>query len=326
VRATPHDALWPGVPYAAYAAWDARRASVLKEARISAAHMRLASVRVEDDATAATELGIGVHCAILEPALFEQRYVRGLNRPRRGGVNVAAHAAFDLEQLTAGREVLSDREYEKCLRIRDALARQEWRGALLDGPGLVELSLLWTDDDSAVRCKARIDRVTLSYQRSGWPSPAPVVVDVKTAEDATPEGFRRAISRYSYHVQARLQLEGLAAHDPKTWLDPGTLEVRPEQYVWLVLEKAEPWEAALYSPSTEMLEEGGLRLRHALAVWADCERTGRWPGFSPEPLLLDLPAWERRAEQRERERWTGAPRLRHEERHTLDRRTPDDIF
>lgn len=288
--------------------------------------MRLASIRVEDDATAATELGIGVHCAILEPALFEQRYTRGLNRPRSGKLNIAAHAAFELEQLAAGREVLSDREYERCLRIRDALARQPWRGALLDGPGLVELSVLWTDDDSGVRCKARCDRLSLSYQRPDWPEPAPVVVDIKTSEDASPEGFRRSISRYGYHVQARLQLEGLAYHDPRTWLDPGTLEVRPEQYVWLVLEKAEPFEAALYSPSTEMLDEAGLRVRHALALWRECERSGHWPGFPGEPQLLDLPAWEVRAERRARERWNGPPRLRHDERDILERTPPDELM
>lgn len=285
MSATPaDDALLPDVPYAVYHAWDARRSSVLRHARTSAAHLRLAALKGEEDETPATELGIGVHCAILEPAAFEQRYSRGLAaRPRRGRVNMAAHAAFELEQFASGREVLPDAQYEKCLRIRDALVRQPWRGALLDGPGITELSVLWTDDDSGVRCKSRCDRVTLSYQHPSWPAPAPVIVELKSSRDATPDGFRHTLSKLSYHVQARMQLEALAYHDPRTWLDPGTLEVRPEQLIWLVLETEKPWEAALYSPSTEMLEEAGRRLRHALALWRDCESSGRWPGFPGEP-------------------------------------------
>jgi hypothetical protein len=29
----------------------------------------------------------------------------------------------------------------------------------------------------------------------------------------------------------------------------------------------------------------------ALAEYADCERTGIWPGYAPEIVMVDLPAW-----------------------------------
>lgn len=327
-ESTPPDALYPSVEYPRYAAWDARRSSVLRAALRSAAHLRLADLAEEHDPTKATELGVGVHCAILEPERFERRYVRALRRGKRSTrIDKAAAAAHALEQLADGREVLDDAQYDRCLAIRDALVRQPWRGALLDGPGVVELSALWSDDTTGVRCKTRADRVTLSYLRPGWSTPAPVVVELKSAEDASEEGFRRSIAKYAYHLQARMQLEGLGAHDSATWVDPGTLEPRPEQYVWLVLEKSAPYAAALYSPSSEMLEAAGMRLRHALALWAECTRSGHWPGYPGEPQLIDLPPWEYRRMDRppQRDRHVGEPRLRHEERDTLvPREEPPD--
>lgn len=321
------DGLFPGISYAEYATWDARRSHVLAQARTSAAHMRRASVEVERDPTRDFELGIAVHCAILEPERFEARFVCGLARGKQSNADKAAHAMFALEQAAHYREVLSYAEYERALRIRDQLARKPWRQGLLGGAGVAELSILWTADESEVRCAARPDRLTLQYLHPRWSEPAPVLVSLKTARSATPDGFRRAISEHSYHVQARHELDGMAAHDPRGWLDPGTLEPRPEQYVWIVLEKQEPFDAALYSPSTEMLEAAELRLRHALALWSECEREGRWPGFPDVPELVDLLPWDRPpGERARRARWSGEPRTRHAERDALEGEGDGDAF
>lgn len=319
--------------YAEYASWQAARSSVLSAAEKSAAHLRLAELRVEDDPTKSTELGVGVHCAILEPALFEARYTRGLRRPRKSNADTAAHAAFELENATLGREVIADGQYEKCLRIRDALLRKPWRASLLDGPGVVELSVLWTDAQSGVRCKARVDRLALNYLAPGWREPAPAICELKTCAEVTEAGFHRSIQRYSYQLQARMQLEAIAAHDP-SWIDPGTIEPRPEQYVWLVLETAEPWESRLFVPSTDTLSDGAKRLRHALALWSECQRTGQWPGFPPEPQPIDLKPWARFAPEPSAfsrpERHSGEPRTRHTERHALvpkpQRGDDDELF
>lgn len=320
------DALYPGIGYPVYASWNAWRSSVLRSARKSPAHLRLAQIGVEDDSTRSTALGVGVHCAVLEPALFERRYTRGLRRGKRGKVDELAHAAFELECAASGREVLEDGQWERCMRMRDALLRQPWRAALLDGPGIVELSVLWHDMETDVRCKSRIDRLTLNYQAPGWSSPAPAIVELKSAEDATEEGFRRSLSRFRYGMQARMQLEAMAAHD-SSWLDPGTLSPRPEQMVWLVLESKPPFEPRLFSPTSDLLDHSGLELRHALAVVAECTRSGSWPGWPADPQPIDLAPWEyRRRDDLQPPRRERGERLRHEERHTLDRRPADELF
>lgn len=288
---TPAPGLYPGVSEADYAAWDARRSSVLKEARTSARHMREAAMNVEHSGTRATDLGVGVHCAILDPHRFEREYVCALNRGRKTPADRAAHAEFAIEH--AGKQVLHWSDFESAMRIRDAVWRKSWAEGLLGGAGVNELAALWVDEETGLRCKARMDRVVSAWRAPGWDADASVVVELKTARDVTPDGWQRAIPRFGYELQAAMQLTGLGVFDP-SWIDAGTLEPIPSQFVWIVFEKSPPFEIALRTPSDDLLREGIRRMRHALIVWAEGERSGRWPGYPEAPEIVDVLPWVKR--------------------------------
>lgn len=268
----------PGLSYEAYAALPGLRSSYLRHFRRTAAHAREEELRPSAP-SAALELGNAIHTAILEPALLEQRYVRGIKVDRRFNAGKAQWAAFQAEH--GHKSALSPDAFDSALRVRDSVWRQPWAKALFGGRGATELTVAWEDPERAVRCKARIDRFCADFDG------VPAVVDLKSAADAGRDGFRRAIEQYAYGLQAAFYLDGLTAAAGEHY----------RQWLWVVVEKTAPYAAALWVPDDEVIEEGRRLYRTAIAAHMDCERSGSWPGYPAHPQIIGRPPWARRQDE-----------------------------
>jgi len=266
--------LFPGVAYETYAQWPGLRSSYLRQFRRTALHAR--QERIEPAAPSpALNLGNGIHTAILEPELLEQRYAPPFEGDRRFNVGKAAYAEWQVRH--AGKEVLTAKQWDTALRTRDALWRQPWAEALLRGKGSTELCVRWDDVEFGTPCKARIDRFCADFDGIA------TVCDLKTCEDASFDRFRADIERHAYGLQAAFYLDGLT-----------TLSNHFRQFMWIVLEKSPPYAAALYVADDEVLDEGRRLYRTAIAQHLECERTGVWPGYSLRPRFIGRPPWARR--------------------------------
>jgi len=82
-----------------------------------------------------------------------------------------------------------------------------------------QASLYWTDEKTGIHMKTRPDICKVNKN---------VVVNLKTALDASPEAFNRALANLDYPLQAICEIEGALA----TKLMP-----RVDKYFWLVFEK-----------------------------------------------------------------------------------------
>jgi hypothetical protein len=265
----PKPGLHRDVTYDEYAQWSAVRASDLKLFARTPAHARYAMTHPEQ--TSAMILGNATHCAILEGAAFDARYVAAPKLDRRTNAGKAAWAAF-LEE-NGDRIALDADEYETCQAMRAAVAEHPLATAVLSAPGFTEVSLVWADEREPLHGKARLDRFCT------WDGYS-TIVDIKTARDASARGFARDAANMSYHVQAAHYLAGADALSPVA-----------RRFIFLVVEKEPPNCVALYELDQDFLAAGRAARESALTAYLNAKQSGVWPGYPMKVGTLYAPPW-----------------------------------
>jgi len=222
------------------------------------------------------QFGTAAHCHVLGtgaevvPIKFENYRTEKAQQARdeataRGAVPMLPH---QMEALDA---------------MADALRRHPLASKLLTHWGRPEQSAFWRDRETGVICRARYDVLPTGRTVLG----RVLVPDYKTAKDAGPEAFAKAVHDRGYHQQAPFYLDGLRALG---------LAGDDAAFAFVVQEKTPPYLVAVYQLDTAALMIGAYRNRRALRIFAECTASGRWPGYSNDIETVSLPAWvEKRA-------------------------------
>lgn len=154
------------------------------------------------------------------------------------------------------------------------LRRNKMAAELLEqGSGRPELSAFVRDPETGVILRGRVD----------WWRHDGQLVDVKTAGrvgGAAPSGFGRHGLEYGYHLQAAVyehiaQLCGF--------------EFRGFHFI--VQETTAPFAVSVVHFGPESIELGRLHMRRAIALFAECQTAGVWPGYPAESIEVDVPRW-----------------------------------
>ena len=235
--------------------------STLKEMRKSPRHY-LHRLQNPLKDTPRLGLGRGTHTAVFEPDRFLLDYVLW-DGDRRG----KAYTAF-CEQHPA-QTILKVEEYETCLAMRDAVRSHPVAGPALTPPGEAEKVLTWTDEETGIACKARLD-----WWRVG------LLADLKTTADIDRDRFAANAYRMGYHGQMAFYRAGLAANG---------LDAPPPRII--AVEAAAPHDVAVFGLDDDALYAGELEVRDLLARVAAGRFSGQWPGRYPEEAPLSLPRW-----------------------------------
>jgi hypothetical protein len=218
-------------------------------------------------------IGSAVHTHVLELDQWDARYVtapEGINRRTNAGK--AEWQAF--ETAATGRTVLSRTDAELVMRMGHSVFRHPAAAMLLAMPGKAETTHMWIDEATGLQCKCRPDWLT---------DDGSLIVDLKTTEDASPSGFRKSIANFRYFVQASWYLDGVERSTGK----------RPEQFIFLCVEKRAPYACAVYAADVEMIEAGAAAAARDLEVLATCRQANAWPGYSDQIEPISLPPWMR---------------------------------
>lgn len=242
--------------------------SALDQLHRSPAHYRewLAGETTE---TAALAFGRAFHMALLEPARFAKHYVV---EPTWGDCRKKENKA----QRDAWREEHADAEQvsQKCLDTIGGMVASARRHPLAANAirnGIAESTARWTDEETGLPCQVRPDYYVESLA---------MIVDVKSADDGSFDGFRRAVAKYRYHVQDALYREGVRAAGKPV-----------EHFVFVVVEKSPPHAVSLFQLDAEGQEAGWRAMRRNVDTMAHCVRTSTWPGYPETIQELDLPPW-----------------------------------
>lgn len=138
--------------------------------------------------------------------------------------------------------------------------------------GKPEQTLLWHEPDGT-GCRARLDWLTDDYAD---------VVDLKfTSRSANPDGYDRQLFAMGYDIQAAFYRRGVER----------LTGVRPE-FTLIVVETAPPYELAALSLAPSAWELAERKVDRAVEIWAECLRTGVWPGYERRVAFVEAPSYE----------------------------------
>lgn len=218
--------------------------------------------QVQRDDTDAFRVGRAGHTAILEPDRFMLEYAvwRGARRAGAKWTDFQAHHA--------GQTILTVKQYELALRLRDAARAHKAAKRLLDEPGRHELTLCWTHERTGLRCKARVDRLCSA------------VVDIKSTKNPVPTKFSSDAARYGYPFQLSFYASGVAAV---------LGQMLPQKII--AVQSSEPHDVVVYDVPEATQVTASAQVEMALDRVAECTKGGVWPGISDDEVSLWLPAW-----------------------------------
>lgn len=283
--------LIPGLSFAAYSDLPGVNATLLLTyAGQSEAEARYEQTHGQDD-TIATLRGHASHTAILEPDVFERDYPKppefGNLRTKEGREKRDKWNAQHANVIT-----LTADDYEVAVNIRNAVLKDPFVSTLFDGLGMNEVTLKWTDEDTALPCKARIDRLTT------WRN-YPTLIDLKTTreigdpEDDDHRVLQRIVAEYSYHVRMAWYLDAVKLYH-ETLRKPGDTKPIYRTFLVWVLNRP-PYLCCATELDDPSLAEGRAEYRKLLRIHAACVKANEWSGYTrgPDdaPTPLGLPAW-----------------------------------
>ncbi len=213
------------------------------------------------EATPAMRFGAAFHAWILERETFPSRFIVAAEKfDRRTNAGKAAAAAFEAE--AAGRIVLAEAEMDTIHAMAEAVLYHDDARGFMEQPGEPEVSVFWKA--CGIPCKGRIDRLVGNR----------LILDLKTCEEAKRGPFERRCASYGYFMQAAFYADALAA-----------LGVVPLPPLFIAVEKAPPYVCAVHQVGTDALDAGRAQYVEALRRLAECEKSGRWPGYEGISLL-----------------------------------------
>jgi len=221
-------------------------------------------------ATRHMEIGTAIHTALLEPERFESEYILlpEVEDRRKPEYKQAVKSAGTSELVLVGQEVA------KVTGMQDAAFANQEAAKLLRSDGFCELSGIVKDPVTGVICRHRFDKLCVI---DGW------AVDIKKTQDASYEGFQKAIYNYQYHMQAAFYL------DQYEWMTGERLKGMK----FVAIEEDKPHAVGVYYLDDGSLQIGRELHRDALNTYAECETNNEWPSYpgSEQAQIISLPEW-----------------------------------
>lgn len=214
--------------------------------------------------TPALALGRAVHCAILEPDLYDSRYLvrpEGLDGRTREGKAWLADAG------ASGREVLTAEQGEVVAACAASVLGHRHAAYLLAGTRREE-TVTWTAP-GGVAAKGRLDACS-----------ADRLIDLKTTREIG--RFERSAADLLYHGQLAWYRDGAVA--------AGAVSADAAVYI-VAVETSEPYDCGVWLVPGVVLEAGRELYSRLLGIWVECRAAGIWPGRYPGIETYELPPW-----------------------------------
>lgn len=202
-------------------------------------------------------LGVGAQIAIYPEGLLASN----------GAASTTAAKEWAVEQREAGRIPVKADAAESVIRMTESVLAHREARRILENTEHRETSLFATDPETGVNIRARFD--IYGDNECG---------DLKTAVDASPAGFTKAIWNHRYDVQDEhyLKARHLVVGD------------RP-RFRFIAVEKTPPYLVGVYELDDQWQEIGDVWATHARKLFRMCTDADVWPGYGSDVHALIPP-------------------------------------
>lgn len=272
----PPPGIYPDIPFEEYFAWPYVNATSVVAGVRSMAHMKT-QLRSPPPPTDLMRQGIFNHMGQLETVKLPSRYVvmpdfendddnvtQAGDRPKNPkltGYYKRKVAEFQAVNIT--KEIVSQDWYDTMVSMVAAIKAHPKANAYLNGPGLNEVSIVWDDPETKIRCRCRIDKVDRNLQQ---------IPDLKGTKDAS--RFEQTLYRFGYHIKAAMYEDGWASASGKRY-----------QSCLVAVETEPPYGVRAAPMGRAAIDLGRRTYKRILAAYKQCAASGEWPSYP------DVPEW-----------------------------------
>lgn len=265
--------IYPNLPNAEYHKAEGLSSTDIKALRHSGLHYQ-AYLKDEIEQSGQMRLGSLVHCLILTPDKLKDDVHVGNYNTRRG-------KDFEAACRDGGDKLICNQEeLDRASEIADAFRAQAIDHPFFNGErfklleGYKEHSIFVDCPETGLLLKARPDVLTTTG----------VITDIKTTDDASPDGFQKSIAKFGYHISAahyidvvsKAQIEGIA---PVT------------EFCFVAIETSPPYAMATYFLSVDALQAGAEEIQIAIENYKKGKQSGVWEGYKKDLVEIGLPGW-----------------------------------
>lgn len=245
-------------------------ASGLKILKKSPLHF-IEQEKIETDAM---KFGSAYHLNILEPDKFDSQYFvlddreiieillsEGSKSPR--ATNKYKDWVFEQETIAAGREIIDLNTKQLLDSMKNRILNHRY-AKFLCSDGEAEKSFLIKAvliDDTSVLIRFKPDKINWHKK---------VIIDLKTTQDASENGFPRHAAEFDYHIQAALytDLIEMISGDGLSW-----------QFFFIAQEKKSPFAFNIFEASPQFLGQGRYEYQQLIKLWQWCKGNNKWPEY-----------------------------------------------
>jgi hypothetical protein len=253
------------LPASEYHQIKALSASSAKMLLKSPAHY-LAGIASPREPTAAMRLGTLCHTLVFEPDNFDKEFAIMPKVDKRTKFGKEAAAQFEADN--EGKTVLDEYQYEKARAIADSALAHPLVREYMHG-GDAEITMLW--EQYGIPCKARVDYLT-----------GPVIFDLKTCQDASPDGFARQIGAFQYHLQAAHYAAGFEAITGE----------KLDRFCFIAVESEPPFATGVYVINKLGLDSGRAFMAKAAKAFKQAQEPEKVKAsYSSDLVELNLSNW-----------------------------------
>ena len=229
-----------------------------------------ASALIETEVTEDMLVGQAVHSFSLEGLdAFNREFVVMFSSDLNKNTNEYKRQKGEFELANMGKTILPAL-YKKVpmmevLKGVDASLREHPVTGLFLKQGMQEVTLIWDDEETGLRCKARLD----------WSPGKRMLVDLKKCADVAK--FRNQIVSMNYDVQGGWYTYGAIA----CGMDPDT-------FVFAAVEAEPPYAVKCGYLSPEWLAWAQDEAKRLLRLVAECRHLNRFPNYEIPPHICSL--------------------------------------
>ena len=222
----------------------------------------------------ALRLGTALHTAVLEPELYRSKIIiEPTSWPTKKECGVSQEdQKFNFNRKNRDKTIISVDDSNSIHGMYNAIFEHPLASRLLGSKGFAERAILFDHPETGSPSKIKPDWYNEDEN---------IIIDIKSTDDASPEGFAKSCVNYWYHVQAPWYLDGFYYANG----------IMPRAFIFIVVEKERLFNVAVYYAPPDMIELGrSIYLKH-LRTYEKCRQANYWPGYSENLEPINLPTW-----------------------------------
>lgn len=208
------------------------------------------------ESTDAMDFGTMVHKLLLEPEDFKAKYAVAPKVDRRKKEGKELWTAFMEEN--PGKEIITKDDYDKAKYMLDGFIAND-AAVNLVACGQYEVAMFWTDVETGLKMKAKVDSIDFEKHRLG---------DLKTTLSCADRSLITTIKKYNYAFQQAAYSDGYEA-----------LKSVYPQFEFIFVDKCNPSTTRLIKLSESVVAKAQQDYNRAIEIWQKCTKEGYWPSY-----------------------------------------------